>query len=92
MQDKGVSVEAQLTIRLPKELADKLKAAAGRLGVKKSDVARMAIREYLGKEGRLGAAGPYELVQHLIGSVSSGIPDLGERHRDYLVEKLKKHA
>ena len=31
----------------------------------------------------------FEQIQDLIGSVESGIPDLGERHRDYLIERLK---
>jgi hypothetical protein len=32
-----------------------------------------------------------ERVEHLIGSLSSGIPDLAERHREYVLASLK-HA
>lgn len=34
---------------------------------------------------------PAERVEHLIGSLSSGIPDLAERHREYVLASLK-HA
>jgi hypothetical protein len=29
-------------------------------------------------------------VEHLIGSLSSGIPDLAERHREYVLASLKR--
>jgi hypothetical protein len=29
-------------------------------------------------------------VEHLIGSLSSGIPDLAERHREYILASLKR--
>ena len=32
-----------------------------------------------------------ERVEHLIGSLSSGVPDLAERHREYVLASLK-HA
>jgi hypothetical protein len=28
-------------------------------------------------------------VRDLIGSIDSSIPDLGERHREYLIERLR---
>ena len=34
---------------------------------------------------------PAERVAHLLGSLSSGVPDLAERHREYLLAALK-HA
>jgi hypothetical protein len=34
---------------------------------------------------------PAERVGHLIGSLSSGVPDLAERHREYVLAVLK-HA
>jgi hypothetical protein len=34
---------------------------------------------------------PAERVAHLIGSLSSGVPDLAERHREYVLAALK-HA
>jgi hypothetical protein len=34
---------------------------------------------------------PAERVGHLLGSLSSGVPDLAERHREYVLASLK-HA
>jgi len=34
---------------------------------------------------------PAERVERLIGSLSSGVPDLAERHREYVLAALK-HA
>jgi hypothetical protein len=34
---------------------------------------------------------PAERVTHLIGALSSGVPDLAERHREYVLAALK-HA
>jgi hypothetical protein len=34
---------------------------------------------------------PAERVEHLLGSLSSGVPDLAERHREYILAALK-HA
>ena len=85
-------MNTQLTVRVSLEMAEKLQKVAQRLGVRKSDVARIAIREYLAEEEQVGETRPYERVRRLIGAVSSGIPDLGERHREYLVQQLRKHA
>ncbi len=32
---------------------------------------------------------PFERMHDLIGSIASGLPDLAERHRDYLVQRLR---
>jgi hypothetical protein len=34
---------------------------------------------------------PAERVEHLVGSLASGVPDLAERHREYVLASLK-HA
>jgi hypothetical protein len=34
---------------------------------------------------------PADRVEHLIGSLASGVPDLAERHREYVLAALK-HA
>jgi len=34
---------------------------------------------------------PADRVAHLLGSLSSGVPDLAERHREYVLASLK-HA
>jgi hypothetical protein len=32
---------------------------------------------------------PYDWVRDLVGSVESGIPDLGQNHREHLLQRLK---
>lgn len=79
---------SQITVRLPEDLKESLESAAARANVKPSEVVRMALRDFLGstKGSRVKAA---ERVRGLMGSLSSGIPDLAERHRKYLLESLK---
>jgi len=31
-----------------------------------------------------------ERVEHLLGSLASGVPDLAERHREYIIAGLKR--
>jgi hypothetical protein len=56
---------------------------------KPSELVRLAIREYLGpsvsKKDR-----PADRVRGLIGSLESGVPDLAEKHRAYLIESLRR--
>ena len=85
-------MQAQMTIRLPKILADGLEEASARLGLKKSDLARMAIREFLGSEESVPVGRPYEKLRGLIGSVESGIGDLGSAHREHLIKRLREGA
>ena len=80
-------MDAQLTLRLPAELADKLERAALRQKRKRSDVVRQALEQFLDNkpEGQ-----PADKVRDLLGSIESGIPDLGQRHREYLVQRLRR--
>jgi Arc/MetJ-type ribon-helix-helix transcriptional regulator len=84
-------MEQQLTLRLPAELAARLDKTAKRLQRKRSEVVRQALEQYLAVEtdGR-----PIERVRDLLGSVESGVPDLGQRHREYLLRRVKstKHG
>jgi len=82
-------MESQLTVRLPQELSTALERASRRSGRKTSDIVRAALREYL----QLGSAKgnhPAERVRGLIGSLDSGLPDLAEQHRAYVLESLKR--
>lgn len=80
-------MEDQLTVRLPQDLGRALRAASRRLQRKNSEVVRMALREFLGAPAR---ARPADRVRSLIGSLESGIPDLAERHREYVLESLRR--
>jgi Arc/MetJ-type ribon-helix-helix transcriptional regulator len=78
---------SQLTVRLPDDLDRALKAAARRMQRKNSDVVRLALREFLGASGRPRGR-PIDRVRALVGSLESGIPDLADRHRDYLLRSV----
>ena len=79
----------QLTIRMPDEHMSKIEEIANKMGLKKSDVTRMAIRKFLEGYGQKDEENPFLKVQHLIGIAESGIPDLGQQHRKHLVNKIR---
>lgn len=79
----------QLTIRLPRELSQSLAAAARRAQRKRSEIVRLALQAYLG-EPAARPGRPYDRIRHLIGAFDSGIPDLAERHSEYVLESLKR--
>jgi len=79
----------QLTIRMPKEQMTMIEYIAKKMGLKKSDVTRIALKKFI-EEYNESTEKPFTKVKHLLGIVESGIPDLGQRHRDYLIKKIKK--
>ena len=80
----------QLTIRMPDEQMPKIEHIAKEMGLKKSDITRMAIKkfieEYIGEEKEMK---PYTRVKHLLGVAESGVTDLGQSHREHLIKKIK---
>jgi metal-responsive CopG/Arc/MetJ family transcriptional regulator len=80
-------MERQLTMRLPADLATKLERSAKRLKRKRSEVVREALEQYLDTQPEVR---PIERVRDLLGSVASGRPDLGHRHREYLTRRLRR--
>ena len=78
----------QLTIRMPDEHMGKIEYIAKKLGLKKSDVTRMAINKFL-EEFDDSITKPYDKVKHLLGVAESGISDLGQRHRNHIEKKIK---
>jgi hypothetical protein len=81
-------LQDQLTVRLPEDLSRALRAASRRMQRKSSEIVRLALREFLG--GPTSGARPADRVKGLIGSLESGVPDLAERHRAYLLESLRR--
>ena len=79
-------MDTQLTLRLPATLAAKLERSARRLKRKRSDVVRLALEQYLEVEPE---ARPVERVRDLLGGIASGVPDLGQRHREHLLRRLR---
>ncbi len=82
-------MQDQLTVRLPEDLSQALKAASRRMERKASEIVRLALREFLGTSpGTKGR--PADRVQRLISSLESGIPDLAEKHRAYIIDSLRR--
>jgi predicted DNA-binding protein len=82
MADDGTRADAQVTFRLPKEVAGKLERVASLRGVQRSDLLREAAERLVLEHEEV--ASRYELVKDLVGSVRSGKSDLGTNHRKHL--------
>lgn len=82
-------MDSQLTIRIPTELREALDRASRRTGMKSSELVRQALRSYLEAPDD-SRRPPAVRVRHLVGSLDSGIPDLAERHREYVIESLTR--
>ena len=82
-------MEDQITVRLPAELGRALRRASRQLRRKNSDLVRMALEAFL-QGGEQTGRSPAERVGPLIGSLASGVPDLAERHRDYIIRSLTR--
>jgi len=80
-------MERQLSMRLPSDLAAKLERSARRLKRKRSELVREALEQYLNSELETR---PIERVRDLLGSIATGRPDLGQRHRDYLIRRIRR--
>lgn len=70
-------------IQLREEQAAALELAARRRGVSKAAIVREALELLLAREGGDTAV---DRALRAAGSGASGVPDLGERHDDYLAE------
>lgn len=83
-------MEHQLTLRIPAALATRLKRISARMRRTRSAVVRLALEQFLDGEGVPPRGRPIDLVPDLIGSIESGLPDLGQRHREYLLRRLRR--
>ena len=79
----------QLTIRMPKEYLTHIERIAKSTGLKKSDITRMAIKKFIENHRNEEELNLYGKSKSLIGLVASGITDLGQNHRKYLIQKIK---
>ena len=82
----------QLTVRMPDKYGEKIKVLAEKMGLKKSDIARLALKQFVEESLSNDQNTPYQKIKHLLGSAESGIHDLGQRHRDYLVKKILRDS
>ena len=85
-------MQSQLTVRLSDDLDKGIETLAKKLHLKRADIVRMALERFLEGIEREEESRPYGRVHHLIGSISTGISDLGEGHRKHLVKRFKKYA
>jgi hypothetical protein len=79
----------QLTVRLPDDLDRALTAATRQMQRRRSDIVRLALREFLGGPTRARGRA-IDRVRGLIGSLESGVPDLAARHREYVLRSLAR--
>ena len=82
-------MEEQLTVRLSPELHRAIRDAARQMQRKPSEVVRMALRSYLALPGPDGSR-PVDRVRGLLGSLDSGIPDLGRYDRASILAAVKR--
>ena len=79
---------SQLTVRIPPDLSRALARAARLTQRKRSDIVRRALSEYLATAHSKDR--PADRARGLIGSLESGVPDLAEKHRRYIVQALRR--
>jgi metal-responsive CopG/Arc/MetJ family transcriptional regulator len=80
----------QLTVRVSEEYTQKLNLLSKRMGLKRSDVVRLALKQFLDENSGDTYQPPFQKVKSILGVVESGIKDLGQRHRHYLIHKMRR--
>ena len=81
-------MESQLTIRLSAALYQRLDRVGKRLGRRRSELARLAVQRYLDEIEGESQPRPFDRVHDLLGSLDSGVSNLGTRHRKHLLASL----
>ena len=74
----------QLTVRMPDEYAEKLDVLSKTMGLRRSDVIRLAVKRFLDEDSKGTEPSPFQKVKRILGVGQSGMKDLGQRHRHYL--------
>ena len=80
---------SQIVVRMTADLAEEESRYAKRAGRRRSDIVREALQAYLRPERRPEPRAA-ERVEHLLGSVASGMPDLASNHRRHILESLRR--
>lgn len=86
----GDCMPGQLTVRLTSELEEGIETISRRTRRRRSEIVRLALERYIREEVQEGTPSPYGRVKNLIGKVESGIPDLGEAHREHLRRRFRR--
>lgn len=84
-------MQGQLTIRLNSTLEQGLEALSSRFHQKRSEIVRHALEQFITQEMNAEENSPWHKIQHLAGSVETGVSDLGEAHREHLRAKFKRN-
>jgi len=79
----------QISLRLPEPLFRRLNQEVRKRRLRRSDLVRQALEAFLDGGRILGTDRPYDRVRDLVGRLSGGPPDLGERHREYLRDLIR---
>jgi hypothetical protein len=74
---------------MPDEHYYKIEMIAKRMGLKKSDITRIALKKYLDEYEIKEEVSPYQRAKNLIGVAESGHRDLGKNHRRHMIAKIK---
>ena len=85
-------MQGQLTIRLNSELEQGLETLSHRFHQKRSQIVRHALERFITEETITEDPSPWQKVQHLAGSIETGVNDLGQAHREHLRARFKRNA
>jgi CII-binding regulator of phage lambda lysogenization HflD len=85
-------MHGQLTLRINSDLEQGLEALANHLHQKKSEIVRHALERFIAEESIKEVPSCWQKVQHLAGTVETGVSDLGENHREHLRSMFKRNA
>ncbi|MBI2354682.1 MAG: hypothetical protein HYV06_06600 [Deltaproteobacteria bacterium] len=85
-------MQGQLTVRLNHELEEGVATLARKLHRKRSDVVRMALERFMREEEATQDDRPFDRVKSLLGSVESGVADLGSNHGEHLKSRFRRDA
>lgn len=80
----------QLTVRMPDQYTKKLDLLSKKMGLKRSDVVRLALQRFFDESSEEIGSSPFDKVKNILGVAESGIKDLGQRHRHYLIRKVRR--
>ena len=82
----------QITVRMPNAYGNKLDKLSKQMGMRRSDIIRLAMKRFLEGPDQTDQESPYLKVSHLLGIAESDVKDLGQSHRKYLIQKVKRDS
>jgi len=80
----------QLTVRISDDYKKNLNKLSKKMGLKRSDIIRLALKQFFEEGYEKDNRTPFQKVSHVLGIIESGTRDLGQRHREYLIQKVRR--